>query len=61
MRENLGDNYDYTSFAALFAPGVNPVETPWRPAFVTILRFAVGLFDGKLPRQVIPASSGSIP
>ena len=42
MRENLGDNYDYTSFAALFAPGVNPVDTPRRPAFVTILRNAEG-------------------
>lgn len=56
MRDRLGEIYDDTRFANLFAARGRPAEAPWRLAVVTVLQFAEGLPD----RQAADAVRGRI-
>lgn len=45
MRDQLGEIYQDTDFAHLFAVRGRPGEAPWRLALVLIFQFAEGLSD----------------
>ncbi len=60
LKDTLGTVYDDERFAGLSPNRGQPAEAPWRLALVTVMQYAEGLADARLPTRFGAASIGNM-